>query len=106
MRLKLNELRRRVEALENRDENHNHSDDVGVSEATAQMILADKSRGWKVALRKLLLLAFGQECLANSCAVGKSNAKFQKLDANKLRMIKGMYMVYVMYMYVQLHFYR
>ena len=87
MWLELDELRRRVEALENKDENH--SVDVGMSELTAQMILADKSRGWKVALRKLLLLAFGQECLVNSCAVGKSNVKFEKLDVNKLRMIKG-----------------
>ena len=61
MRLELDELRRRFEALENQDENH--SVDVGMSELTAQMILADKSRGWKVALRKLLLLVCGQECV-------------------------------------------
>ena len=64
-----------------------------MAEATTQINLADKSRGWKVALRKLLSLAFGQECLANSCAVGSSNAKFQKFDVNKLRMIKGTYVM-------------
>ena len=79
MQLELDELRRRVEVLENQDENH--SVDVGMSELIAQIILANKSRGWKVALRKLLLLAFSQECLANSCAVGKSNANTRNIQS-------------------------
>ena len=81
MGLELDELRRRVDALENQEDNQ--TVDAGMSEATIQMILADKSRDWKVALRKFLSLAFGRECLANSCTVGNSNnAKFQKLGIN------------------------
>ena len=70
-------------------EDHNSTNE---SDAAVQMILTDKFRGWKVALRKLLTMTFGPECLANSCAVGKSNARFEKLNKTKLRQIKGTYM--------------
>ena len=41
-------------------------------DSTITFILAEnKARGWKVALRKLLVLTFGHECVANFCAVGR-----------------------------------
>ena len=57
--------------------------------ATVQLILSNTTLGWKLALRKLLLLKFGVNMLGNSCAVGRKDAKFNKLDEAKLLEIKG-----------------
>ena len=59
--------------------------------ATVQLILANKTMGWKVALRKLLQLKFGVNMLGNSCAKGRKGAKFDKLDDTKMLEIKGAY---------------
>jgi len=63
----------------------NENDDAGQNqESMVTFILANKSHGWKVALRKMLMLVFGQECMSNSCATGRKLAKTQKLDEAKL----------------------
>jgi len=49
-------------------------------DSTITFILADKAIGWKVALRKLPVLTFGHECVANFCAVGRTHSKTQKPD--------------------------
>jgi len=58
---------------------HDDSNDDGGpardQESTITFILANKARGWKVALRKTLMLMFGQECMSNSCAAGRKYAK-------------------------------
>ena len=45
--------------------------------------------GWQAALRKILAVVFGVNMLANVCAMGKSNATFNKLDLALLIFIKG-----------------
>ena len=47
--------------------------------------------GWKMAMRKVILMTFGQNTLATSCAVGRRDAKTTctSLDKVKLNTIKG-----------------
>ena len=54
------------------------------------MILTNPSTGWKVTMRKILVIVFGQQILARSCCVGRRHATFQPLDASKLDMVRGM----------------
>ena len=53
------------------------------------MITANPSIGWKVALRRVLMVVFGEETLAASCCKGRKNATFQPLDGTKLNAVKG-----------------
>ena len=60
-----------------------------------RLILNNKTLGWRAALRKVLVVVFGINVLANSCAMGKRNATYSKLDSALLRSIKGIYNYYV-----------
>ena len=53
------------------------------------MMSTNPSIGWKVALRKVLMVVFGEETLAGSCCKGRKNATFQPLDGTKLNAVKG-----------------
>lgn len=74
----------------------NDDEDGGIpdQDSTITFILVNKERGWKVALRKMLIFIIGQECIANSCAVDREHAKMQKLDPTKLQLIKGMHVLH------------
>jgi len=68
------------------------------------LIVANKARGWKVALRKMLMLVFGQECMSNFCAEGRKHDKSQKLDEVKMRLIKGnihCLCLYITYLFIE-----
>ena len=71
------------------------SNDTGIPDLNAEqmmvigMISSNPSTGWKVALRKLLMVVFGEETLARSCCKGRKNATFQPLDGTKLNAVKG-----------------
>jgi len=54
--------------------------------AIPKMILADKSMGWRVAVRNVLQITFGTSILAASCAVGCKHAKITSLDQAKLKL--------------------
>ena len=53
------------------------------------MVLNNKSLGWRAALRKVLTVVFSLDVLAKSCAVGKKNAQFEKLNVTLLKSVKG-----------------
>ena len=53
-----------------------------------EMILAGKAT-WTVALRKILIITFKQQVLAESCAKGRTNATSHPLDPQKLNAVKG-----------------
>ena len=59
-------------------------------ELTVNMILSSTS-GWTVALRKILVIVFGTDTLAGSCAVGRKNSTTTALSSLKLNAIKGAY---------------
>ena len=59
-----------------------------------RLILNNKMLGWRAALRKILVVVFGVNVLANSYAMGKRNAIYSKLDSALLRSIKGIYNYY------------
>ena len=71
------------------------SKDTGIPDLNSEqmmvigMILTNPSIGWKVALRKLLMVVFGEETLAGSCCKSRKNATFQPLDGTKLHVVKG-----------------
>ena len=53
------------------------------------MILSS-ALGWTVALRKILVIVFGMDTLAGSCAVGRKNSTTTALGTLKLNALKGM----------------
>ena len=53
-----------------------------------EMILAGKAT-WTVALRKILIIVFTQQVLAESCAKGCTNATSHPLNPQKLTAVKG-----------------
>jgi len=53
------------------------------------VITSNASIGWKVALRRVLMVVFGAETLARSCCKGRRNSTNQPLDASKVDAIKG-----------------
>ena len=55
---------------------------------TIDMILSSKG-SWTVVMWKILLVVFGQATLAESCAVGRTNANSQPLNTQKLTVVKG-----------------
>ena len=55
------------------------------------LFLNNKMLGWWAALRKILVVVFGVNVLANYCAMGKRNTTFNKLDLALLRSIKVIY---------------
>lgn len=59
-------------------------------ELTVHMVLSSNS-GWTVAMRKILVIVFGTDTLAGSCAVGRKNSSTSALSTAKLNAIKGMY---------------
>ena len=93
-------LKQRVAKLEERIGAHNDEtmytpNDTGIPDLTSAqtmmigMMSTNPSIGWKVALRKLLMVVFGEEILARSCCIGRKNATFQPLDGTKLNAVKG-----------------
>ena len=71
------------------------SNNTGIPDLNSEQMMAigmtstNPSIGWKVALRKLLMVVFGEETLAGSCCKGRKNANFQPLDGTKLNAVKG-----------------
>jgi len=59
-------------------------------ELTVHMILSSNA-GWTVAMRKILVIVFGVDTLAGSCAVGRKNSTTAALSTLKLNAIKGVY---------------
>lgn len=53
------------------------------------MILSNKTIGWKAALRKILVVVFGIDTLSQSCAKSKKNAQNRSLDVKVMRSITG-----------------
>ena len=53
------------------------------------IILSNKTIGWKAALRKILVGVFGVNKLSQSCAKGKKNAQNKSLDPQMVRSITG-----------------
>ena len=53
------------------------------------LILSNKTLGWKAALRMMLVAVIGVEELAQSCAKGKKNAQNKSLDPQTVRSITG-----------------
>ena len=92
-------LKERMARLEEKLVSTNNGDvmsnDTGIPELNSEqmmvigMISTNPSIGWKVALRKLLMVVFGEETLAGSCCKGRKNATFQPLDGTKLHAVKG-----------------
>ena len=58
--------------------------------AAIRMYCANEKIGWKPALRRIVAIVFGNDVLATSCAVGRTNAKFVGLPNRKVDVIKGM----------------
>ena len=70
---------------------------------TIDMILSSKG-SWTVVMRKILLVVFGQATLAESCAVGRTNANSQPLNTQKLTAVKGIDMhVAINLYYIHFH---
>ena len=95
-------LKQRVAKLEDKiaareNESCTTPNDTGIPDLTCEqtmmveMMSTNPSIGWKVALRKLLMMVFGEETLARSCCKGRKNATFQPLDETRLNAIKGTY---------------
>jgi len=59
--------------------------------AAIKMYCANERIGWKPALRRIVAIVFGDNVLAASCAVGRTNAKFAGLPNRKVDVIKGIY---------------
>ena len=87
----LSELDRRLTTLEETINSFSATKITGSDQKSTmlKMILADKALGWKVAMRKVLQMTFGQNTLAVSCAVGQKYSKNATLDQTKLNTIKG-----------------
>ena len=58
-------------------------------ELTVHMILSS-APGWRVTLRKILVIVFGMDTLAGSCAVGRKNSTTTALSTLKLNALKAM----------------
>ena len=67
-------------------------------ELTLHMILSSNA-SWMVAIRKNLVVVFGTDTLAGSCAVGRpmKNSTTQPLNSIKLNAIKGVYNINLTY---------
>jgi len=57
-------------------------------ELTVHMILSTNA-GWTVAMQKILVIVFGMDTLAGSCAAGRKNSTTAALSTLKLNAIKG-----------------
>ena len=90
-------LKERVKTLEDRlSEPHmTTNDDTGITGLNGEqrlaisMITSNQSIGWQVALRRVLMVVFGEETLAESCCQGRKNATHRPLDKGRLNEVKG-----------------
>ena len=85
MLAEINDIKHRLSQLENsKDQLPNEEESfpgIPPEKTTAiRLVLNNKMLGWRAALRKVLVVVFGVNVLANSCAMGKRNATFNKLD--------------------------
>ena len=64
------------------------------------MILTNQSISWRVALRRILEIVFEKELLAQSCCVGRKHATYKGLDARKLDVVRGMYIINLYYIHI------
>jgi len=105
MERRLASLEKRMAELEGATAEHSEHTSIppaGISKekmATINMIISNKSIGWKAALRKILVAVFGVGTLAQSCAVGKKNANNKCLNGQALDSIKGMIMHLLILLY-------
>ena len=71
------------------------NDDTGITGLSGEqrlaisMITGNQSIGWQVALRRVLMVVFGEDTLAESCCQGRKNSIHQPLDKTKLNEVKG-----------------
>jgi len=56
---------------------------------TIKMYCANQTIGWKTALRRIMIVVFGNDVLSSSCTVGRRNSKHTALPNRKIDVIKG-----------------
>ena len=90
----IDDIKKRLDELESSrrdagDEDQGFSGIPPEKTGAIRVVLNNKSLGWRAALRKVLTVVFSLDVLAKSCAVGKKNAQFEKLNVTLLKSVKG-----------------